>query len=123
MPEPAASSTDVTQAKSPAILFINSNKGKPLLIADGYVFKFVLIIEYKFRSKTKIIAIQCRIDNLGERYYNHAINAMKCLDGPMGEYLDNRMGGNPNPTWGQVYGGYPGVGGYGGGYGYSYRGW
>ncbi|CAF2880457.1 unnamed protein product [Rotaria sp. Silwood2] len=45
------------------------------------------------------------------------------LNSPMGEYLDNRMGGNPNPTWGQVYGGYPGVGGYGGGYGYSYRGW
>ncbi|CAF4246007.1 unnamed protein product, partial [Rotaria sordida] len=30
------------------------------------------------------------------------------------------MGGNPNPTWGQIYGGYPGVGGYGSGYGYSY---
>ncbi|CAF4697493.1 unnamed protein product, partial [Rotaria sp. Silwood2] len=38
------------------------------------------------------------------------------------------MGGNPNPTYGQMYGGYPGVGGYGGyggyggGYGYSYGG-
>ncbi|CAF4727769.1 unnamed protein product, partial [Rotaria sp. Silwood2] len=29
----------------------------------------------------------------------------------MGEYLDNMIGGNPNPTWGQVTGGYPGVGG------------
>ncbi|CAF3900514.1 unnamed protein product [Rotaria sp. Silwood1] len=48
------------------------------------------------------------------------------LNSYMGEYLDNRMGGNPNPTWGQATGGYPGVGGYGGyggGYGYSYSGW
>jgi len=29
----------------------------------------------------------------------------------MGEMLDNAMGGNPNPTMGQVYGGAPGVGG------------
>lgn len=35
------------------------------------------------------------------------------------------MGGNPNPTVGQIYGGYPGVGGfsYGTGYGYGYRWW
>ncbi len=35
------------------------------------------------------------------------------------------MGGNPNPTWGQIYGGAPGVGGYeyGSGYGYEYGGW
>ena len=39
MAEAAASSTDVTQSKSPAISFINSNKGKPSLIADEYVFK------------------------------------------------------------------------------------
>ncbi|CAF3335343.1 unnamed protein product [Rotaria sp. Silwood2] len=51
------------------------------------------------------------------------------LNSYYGEYLDNRMGGNPNPTYGQMYGGYPGVGGYGGyggyggGYGYSYGGW
>ncbi|CAF5034057.1 unnamed protein product, partial [Rotaria sp. Silwood1] len=57
------------------------------------------------------------------------------LNSPLGEYYDNMMGGNPNPTWGQVTGGYPGVGGtfgiggfegiggsggYGGGYGTSY---
>jgi hypothetical protein len=29
----------------------------------------------------------------------------------LGEQLDNMMGGNPNPTLGQVYGGAPGVGG------------
>ncbi len=29
------------------------------------------------------------------------------------------MGGNPNPSYGQMYGGAPGVNGYGGGYGYS----
>ncbi|CAF3790683.1 unnamed protein product [Rotaria sp. Silwood1] len=48
------------------------------------------------------------------------------LNSYFGEYLDNRMGGNPNPTRGQIVGGYPGVGGYGGyggGYGYSYSGW
>ena len=41
------------------------------------------------------------------------------------------MGGNPNPTFGQVVGGYPGVGGfpgaggfsYGTGYGYGYSRW
>ncbi|CAF3063257.1 unnamed protein product [Rotaria sp. Silwood2] len=58
--------------------------------------------------------------------------------GARGEYLDNMNGGNPNPTWGQVTGGYPGVGGtfvlggfegiggrggYGAGYGYSYGGY
>jgi hypothetical protein len=31
------------------------------------------------------------------------------------------MGGNPNPSMGQIYGGAPGVGGYGGGYGYGYQ--
>ncbi len=43
----------------------------------------------------------------------------------MGEVLDNMMGGNPNPTFGQIYGGAPGVGGfgYGVGYGYHYGGW
>ena len=35
--------------------------------------------------------------------------------GPMGRRLDNYLGGNPNPTFGQMYGGYPG---YGSGYGY-----
>ncbi|CAM4893482.1 unnamed protein product, partial [Rotaria socialis] len=33
---------------------------------------------------------------------------------PLGEYLDNRMGGNLNPTFGQAVGGYPGVNGFGG---------
>jgi hypothetical protein len=41
--------------------------------------------------------------------------------GPMGERLDNMLGGNPNPTQGQIYGGAPGVGGFnnmgGGAYG------
>jgi hypothetical protein len=32
--------------------------------------------------------------------------------GPLGEQLDNMMGGNPNPTYGQVVGGAPGVGGF-----------
>jgi hypothetical protein len=32
--------------------------------------------------------------------------------GAIGEQLDNMMGGNPNPTAGQYYGGAPGVGGY-----------
>ncbi|CAF4645451.1 unnamed protein product, partial [Rotaria sp. Silwood1] len=40
-----------------------------------------------------------------------------------GEYYDDRMGGNLNPTYVQIYGSYPGVGGYGGGYGYSNRGY
>jgi len=30
------------------------------------------------------------------------------------------LGGNPNPTYGQIYGGAPG---YGGGYGYQSGGW
>ncbi len=43
--------------------------------------------------------------------------------GVVGERLDNYLGGNPNPTYGQIYGGTPGVGGYGGGYGYQSGGW
>ena len=47
--------------------------------------------------------------------------------GALGERLDNMLGGNPNPTFGQIYGGAPGVGGYhggyGSGYGYRYGGW
>ncbi|CAF5085731.1 unnamed protein product, partial [Rotaria magnacalcarata] len=31
--------TSEIQAESPAISFINSNKGKPLLVADDYTFK------------------------------------------------------------------------------------
>ncbi len=38
--------------------------------------------------------------------------------GPLGEMIDNMAGGNPNPTLGQIYGGYPGVGGF-----YGYRVW
>ncbi len=38
--------------------------------------------------------------------------------GPLGEMIDNMAGGNPNPTLGQIYGGYPGVGGF-----YGYRAW
>ena len=45
----------------------------------------------------------------------------------MGRRLDNYLGGNPNPTAGQFYGGYPHPHGhnhgYGNGYGYQYRGW
>jgi hypothetical protein len=35
------------------------------------------------------------------------------------------MGGNPNPTQGQMYGNFGGYGygGYGNGYGYGYRRW
>ena len=41
--------------------------------------------------------------------------------GPAGSQLDNMLGGNPNPTYGQMYGGYgQGSGqGYGQGYGYQ----
>ncbi|CAF1179653.1 unnamed protein product [Rotaria sp. Silwood1] len=44
------------------------------------------------------------------------------LNSPLGTYLDNVMGGNPNPTYGQMVGGYPRVGGYFVGYypGYVY---
>jgi hypothetical protein len=49
----------------------------------------------------------------------HCFITFSCNLGNLGERLDNFMGGNPNPTFGQEYGGAPGVGGYGGGYGYS----
>ncbi|CAF1054091.1 unnamed protein product [Rotaria sordida] len=39
MSEAAVSSVEVTRPKSPTISFINSNKGKPLLVANNYVFK------------------------------------------------------------------------------------
>ncbi|CAF4469854.1 unnamed protein product, partial [Rotaria magnacalcarata] len=32
--------TSEIQAKSPAVSFINSNKGKSLLVADDYTFKW-----------------------------------------------------------------------------------
>ena len=41
----------------------------------------------------------------------------------MGRRLDNYLGGNPNPTYGQMSGGYPHHHhhhGYGSGYGYRY---
>ncbi|CAF1461109.1 unnamed protein product [Rotaria sordida] len=76
MAEAAASSADVTQPKSPAISFINLNKGKPLLITDEYVFKLNKIITTK-PKQAKTITLQSCIDNLGERYYDGAINAME----------------------------------------------
>ncbi|CAF0952538.1 unnamed protein product [Rotaria sordida] len=44
------------------------------------------------------------------------------LNGFIGEFLDNAIGGNPNPTYGQIVGGFPGVGGHRGypHYGHSY---
>jgi len=45
------------------------------------------------------------------------------LNSPLGATLDNMMGGNPNPTFGQAYGAGNGFGGYGTGYGYRYGGW
>ncbi|CAF0893783.1 unnamed protein product [Rotaria sordida] len=39
MSEAAVSSVEVTRPKSPTISFINSNKGKSLLVANNYVFK------------------------------------------------------------------------------------
>ncbi|CAF1348062.1 unnamed protein product [Adineta ricciae] len=40
------------------------------------------------------------------------------LNSPLGRQLDNYLGGNPNPTWGQMTGGYSPYHGYGNGYGY-----
>jgi hypothetical protein len=37
--------------------------------------------------------------------------------GPLGQMLDNMMGGNPNPTLGQIYGASLGFRGYGFGHG------
>ncbi|CAF0816009.1 unnamed protein product [Rotaria sordida] len=94
MAEAAASSSDTTQAKSPAISFINSDKEKSLLIADEYVFKLnktTATTKYwictlngcstKFTAgletrpkQAKTIAIQRRMHNLGKRYYDGAIN-------------------------------------------------
>lgn len=34
------------------------------------------------------------------------------VKGVAGEMLDNAIGGNSNPTYGQIYGGAPGVGGF-----------
>ncbi|CAF0863532.1 unnamed protein product [Rotaria sordida] len=66
MAEAAASSFDTTQAKSPAISFINSDKEKSLLI-------FTAGLETR-PKQAKTIAIQRRMDNLGKRYYDGAIN-------------------------------------------------
>ncbi|CAF1096916.1 unnamed protein product [Adineta steineri] len=45
------------------------------------------------------------------------------LNSPVGRQLDNMLGGNPNPTYGQRYNqsyGYNKGYGYGNGYGYGY---
>ena len=48
-------------------------------------------------------------------YHHHHI-------GSVGRQLDNYFGGNPNPTYGQLYGGYGGYGQqYGHGNYYNYR--
>ncbi|CAF0989539.1 unnamed protein product [Adineta steineri] len=51
--------------------------------------------------------------NLGEQITDNWINqnVPGGVNSPMGEQLDNMMGGNPNPTIGQYVGGAPGVGG------------
>ena len=46
MAETATSSTDVARSISPAISFINSNKGKSLLVTDDYVLKLNKITTY-----------------------------------------------------------------------------
>ncbi|UJR20219.1 hypothetical protein I4U23_023350 [Adineta vaga] len=66
---------------------------------------------------------------MGERATDNFIqqNVPGGLNSPMGEQLDNMLGGNPNPTQGQIYGGAPGVGGQGGfpsgNQQYQQRGW
>ncbi|UJR21149.1 hypothetical protein I4U23_024248 [Adineta vaga] len=40
------------------------------------------------------------------------------LNSPLGRQLDNYLGGNPNPTRGQMTRGYPYYSSYGNGYGY-----
>jgi hypothetical protein len=47
------------------------------------------------------------------------LNIKILILGPLGQRLDNYLGGNPNPTVGQIYGGYP----FYQGYGYHYRRW
>ncbi|CAF3912057.1 unnamed protein product, partial [Rotaria sp. Silwood1] len=39
MSEAAGSLTEVIRPTSPNISFLNSNKGKPLLVANNYLFK------------------------------------------------------------------------------------
>ena len=39
MSETAVSSTEAVRPRSPVMSFINSNKGKPLLVGNNYVFK------------------------------------------------------------------------------------
>ena len=53
-------------------------------------------------------------------YWNKIKTNRFFSSGVLGERLDNYLGGNPNPTYGQIYGGAPG---YGGGYGYQSGRW
>ncbi|CAF2075222.1 unnamed protein product [Rotaria magnacalcarata] len=131
MVKAVASSEDETQSKSPMISFINSQKGKQLLIANEYIFKLnkttttrkywrcvvnscsakihtdvnghlvkindehshpseketIEVREFCEKpslgarpKQAKTIAIQLRIDNLGQRYYDGVISAMEYLD-------------------------------------------
>ncbi|CAF3727464.1 unnamed protein product [Rotaria sp. Silwood1] len=56
---------------------------------------------------------ECLTDNLIQNFVPGGLNS------PLGETIDNMIGGNQNPTSGQIQGGAPGVGGFdnmGGGY-------
>jgi hypothetical protein len=69
-----------------------------------------------------ILFISCGIqsnETFSEERYTAFILCYFYL-GAVGRRLDNYLGGNPNPTPGQIYGSY---GGYGTGYGYQYRRW
>ncbi|CAF0948876.1 unnamed protein product [Rotaria sp. Silwood1] len=98
MPTNTVFSNDGTQPKL-SISFIKSQKGKTLLVANEYTFKLNKTttttkywkctynggsskIHTDLNDKLlKTIAIQRRVDNLGERYYDGVINAMEYLDG------------------------------------------
>ena len=84
---------------SPVISFIKSQKGKPLLVSDEYIFKlnkttttskYWICAHTAYSAKihtntnnqlTKRIAIQRRIDCLDKRYYDGLINVMEYLNG------------------------------------------
>ena len=71
------------EPSSPSVSYIQSQKGKPMLVLNNYIFKLNKITtSLGARTKqAKTIAIQRCIDNLDKRYYDGLIDVMEYLNG------------------------------------------
>ena len=68
----------------PTYSFVNSNKGKSLLVVDDYVFQ-QQSLKFKAGSQQKkapkVLAMQKQIENLSTRFCNGEIDLAELLEG------------------------------------------